>query len=105
MNATYRAIEVPRPGEFSEVRKSLHTPVPIRYAFVLRHAASAIRIPQQSMEFSPVLLIRVSQATRLSGASMHLVQVSRVGHSVSELVSGFSVALAATANSAAAAIS
>jgi hypothetical protein len=28
MNATYRAIEVPRPGEFSEVRKSLHDPGP-----------------------------------------------------------------------------
>ena len=28
MNATYRAIEVPRPGEFSEVRKPLHDPGP-----------------------------------------------------------------------------
>ena len=93
MNTTYRAIEVPRPGEFSEVRKPLHDPFPIRYAFVLRLVVSAIRIPQQSMAFSPVLFIRVSQATRLSGGSMRWVQMSRAGRSVSGLVLGFSAAL------------
>ena len=68
MSATYRAIEVTRPGKFSEVVDPSRTPVPARCAFALKRAVSATRIQRPSMESFPVLFIRTSRATRSSVA-------------------------------------
>ncbi len=77
MSATYRAIEVPRPGEFSEVRKPLLDPGPNQVRIRVEacgvcHTDSAI----VDGEF-PNLLIRAYLGTRSSGASMPSARMLR----------------------------
>ena|SRR5215469_8666339 len=98
MSATYKAIQVTKPGEFEEVVKLLVDPGPVKCAFGSRRPVSATRMPArwkdpfQSSGRAPL-------GTKWSGGSMPLALACRVGRLVSASVSASSEALAVTANS------
>src|SRR5215467_4391187 len=98
MNATYKAIEVSKPGEFSQVQKPLLDPGPNQVR--IRVAACGVcHSDSGTVEGLFRLGGRACQGMKWSGGSMPWAPVSRAGRLVSAWVSASSEALAVIANS------
>lgn len=71
MSATYRAVEVTRPGKFSEVRRNLQDPGPAQVRIRVE-ACGVCHSDSATVDgtFPGIVYPRVSRATRPSVASM-----------------------------------